>query len=157
MNSISLVGVLASDVKLTETRNGASVGKFNIAVNRPYQTNGEKKADFIPISCFGKVAENCAKYLSKGCKVAVVGSLKVDSTKDNEGNWHTYFSVESGSIEFLSGKKNADGDSERDKYDENGEPRDNGYENNANKQMTAEDYYRKRSYVEYKDDGDLPF
>lgn len=166
MNSISLIGVLASDVKLTKMPNGKSVAKFTVAVNRPYQTNGEKKADFIPIACFGKVAENCSKYLKKGSRVAVEGRLRIDSSKDDNGFWKTFTSVESHAIEFLSSGKptdNADNDNNREDYDDNGEPRYNrntGYGNesrNASKQMTAEDYYRKHSYEEYNDNGDLPF
>lgn len=162
MNSISLIGALATDVKLTETQNDKSMSKFTIAVNRPYQPNGEKKADFIPIVCFGKVAENCSKYLKKGSRVAVEGRLRIDSFKDANGSWKTFTSVEAHAVEFLSiGKPtgNTGNGNSREDYDDNSNS-NNSYGNEsraASKQMTAEDYYRKHSYEEYNDNGDLPF
>jgi single-strand DNA-binding protein len=64
MNRILLVGRLTRDCELRYTNNGVANGKFTIAVDRNYTNqNGEKETDFIFISVWRGLAENCAKYI----------------------------------------------------------------------------------------------
>ena len=103
MNHITLVGNLASDVELRQTGQGTAVGTFRVAVNRrTANTNGEREADFIPVVVWKGLAESCAKYLSKGRKVAVHGCLHTRSYEDKEGKKRTAFEVVAGDVEFLS-------------------------------------------------------
>ena len=62
-----------------------------MAVNRSYKKEGEADADFINIVAFGKAGEFAGNYFKKGRQVAVVGSLRVTSFTDKEGNkkWST--------------------------------------------------------------------
>lgn len=103
MNHIILVGNLASDVELRQTGQGTAVGTFRVAVNRrTANANGEREADFIPVVVWKGLAESCAKYLSKGRKVAVHGCLQTRSYEDKEGKKRTAFEVVAGDVEFLS-------------------------------------------------------
>ena len=103
MNHIILVGNLASDVELRQTGQGTAVGTFRVAVNRrAANANGEREADFIPVVVWRGLAESCARYLSKGRKVAVHGCLQTRSYEDKEGKKRTAFEVIAGDVEFLS-------------------------------------------------------
>lgn len=78
MNYVALIGRLTKDPEVRYTQDEMAIARFALAVDR--QNRGEeKKADFINIIAFGKQAENCEKYLSKGLKVAVEGRIQTGS------------------------------------------------------------------------------
>lgn len=105
MNKVILVGNLCRDPEITSTPNGISLCKFSIAVQRSFSNaNGEREADFINIITWRALAENCSKYLSKGKKVAVSGSIQTCSYDDNEGNKRYRTDVVAEDVEFLSPK-----------------------------------------------------
>ena len=60
MNNIQLIGRITKDLELKQGSN-TSMCSFTIAVNRKFAKEGQQKADFINVVCFGKVAENLAK------------------------------------------------------------------------------------------------
>lgn len=84
MNNVVLIGRLTKDPEaryIPETQN--AVATFTLAVDRPF--GKEKQADFIKITVFGKQAENCERFLSKGKMCAVQGRLQTGSYKNKEG------------------------------------------------------------------------
>ena len=82
MNKCIFVGNLTRDPEAQTTPNGVSFCRFTIAVNRSYSnSNGEREADFINIVAWRGLADNCAKYLSKGRKVCVCGNLQTSRKK----------------------------------------------------------------------------
>ena len=86
MNKVILVGNLTRDPELTETPSGVAVCRFAIAVSRDYaNSEGTHETDFFNITVWRGRAENCGKYLKKGNKVAVVGSLQNRSYEDKDG------------------------------------------------------------------------
>lgn len=110
MNKAILIGNLTRDPELAQTQSGKSVCKFSIAVNRNYtNADGEKVTDFFTIVTWGGQAENCAKYLKKGRKIAVVGELQNRSYEDKEGVKRTVTEIQAQDVEFLSSaEKQAD-------------------------------------------------
>ena len=79
MNSVHIIGRVCNDVELRYTPSQMAVVKLNVAVDDGY---GEKKKTyFIPITVFGKQAENCEKFVSKGKKIAVVSNKFYDATQ----------------------------------------------------------------------------
>ena len=77
MNKVILIGNLTKDPEISTTTNGVSVCRFALAVTRRYTTaSGEREADFVNIVVWRALAENCHKFLKKGSKAAVVGSLQ---------------------------------------------------------------------------------
>lgn len=108
MNRVELIGNLTKDPELRTTNNGNSVCSFTVAVqrNRTGQ-NGERQTDFINCVAWRKSAENIAKYLTKGKKVGVTGSLQTRTYEDRNGNKVFVTEVvcdEYGGVEFLSPK-----------------------------------------------------
>ena len=102
MNNIQLIGRITKDLELKQGSN-TSMCSFTIAVNRKFAKEGQQKADFINVICFGKVAENLAKYQGKGSQIGVIGSLNIDQYQDQEGNNRTFTKVVANEIEFLGG------------------------------------------------------
>lgn len=103
MNKTWLIGNLTRDPELSETSSGIAVCRFSIAVNRDYKTEGgERIADFFNITVWRNQAENCGKFLKKGSKVSVVGSLQNRSYEDRDGNKRTVTEIVANEVEFLS-------------------------------------------------------
>ena len=86
LNKIILIGRLTKDPEMRSTTSNISVTTFMLAVDRSFTNQqGEREADFIPIVTWRKLAETCARYLTKGRLVAVSGRLQVRSYEDNNG------------------------------------------------------------------------
>lgn len=112
MNKVILIGNLTRDPDYGETQSGISFCNFSIAVNRHYNdSNGERQTDFFNIKTWRGQADNCAKYLRKGSKVGVVGSLQTRTYEDNDGNKRNVTEIIANEVEFLSSaNKSDDGD-----------------------------------------------
>ena len=105
MNKVILVGNLTRDPELSETPSGVAVCRFAIAVSRDYaNADGNRETDFFNITVWRGRAENCGKYLKKGSKVAVVGSLQNRSYEDKDGIKRNVTDVVANEVEFLSPK-----------------------------------------------------
>ncbi len=112
MNKVILVGNLTRDPDLSETPSGVAVCKFAIAVTRDYANgDGERETDFFNVTVWRGRAENCAKYLKKGNKVAIVGSLQNRSYEDKDGIRRNVTDVIANEVEFLTPRiAQSDGD-----------------------------------------------
>lgn len=137
MNKVILVGNLTRDPELTETPSGVAVCRFSIAVSRDYaNSDGNRETDFFNITVWRGRAENCGKYLKKGNKVAIVGSLQTRSYEDKDGIKRNVTDVVANEVEFLT-PRNAQGDIEDD--------------------TTVVSSRRERPQLEAIDDNQLPF
>jgi single-strand DNA-binding protein len=105
LNRVSIIGNLTKDPTLNTTPNGKSVCNFTVAVNRRRQQNAEHpEADFFRVAAWEKTGEACAKYLAKGRKVAVVGSVSVHTYTGNDGATRASLGVNADDVEFLSSR-----------------------------------------------------
>lgn len=103
LNKVILIGNLTKDPELSETSSGVAFCKFSIAVNRPFaNADGDRETDFFNITTWRGQAEICAKYLAKGKKVCVIGSIQNRSYEDKDGNKRTATDIIASEIEFLS-------------------------------------------------------
>lgn len=103
MNKVILIGRLTRDPELTTTASGINVCKMSIAVNRPFENaEGEREADFFNVVAWRGLADNCAKFLSKGKKVGVVGRLQSRNYEDKDGNKRYVIEVMADEVEFLT-------------------------------------------------------
>ena len=109
MNKVYLIGNLTRDPELAETNSGIKVCRFAIAVNRNYSSSdGERQTDFFNITVWRTQAENCGRYLKKGSKVAIVGSLQNRSYEDKEGVKRNVTDIVASEVEFLSTRSNGE-------------------------------------------------
>lgn len=105
MNKIILIGNLTRDPEVTTTPSDVTVAKFSVAVARKFKNkDGEKEVDYINVVAWRALAENCGRYLEKGKKVAVEGSLQIRSYDDKEGNKRYVTEVIASDVEFLTPK-----------------------------------------------------
>lgn len=136
MNKVILVGNLTRDPELTETPSGVAVCRFAIAVSRDYaNSDGNRETDFFNITVWRGRAENCGKYLKKGNKVAVVGSLQTRSYEDKDGIKRNVTDIIANEVEFLT-PRSAQGD---------------------DMDTTVVSSRRERPQLEAIDDNQLPF
>lgn len=90
------------DVSYTTSNDPMCVCRLSIAINDGY---GDKQTtSFINVVAFGKIGENCEKYLSKGSKVAVTGRIQTGSYEKDGRKIYTTDIIAS-NIEFLSAKR----------------------------------------------------
>ena len=112
MNRLTIIGNLTHDPELRTTPSGDSVCSFSVAVNRRQrrdaQNNGQPEADFFRVSAWRQLGENCAKYLAKGRKVAVVGSVSVRTYQANDGSTRATLEVNATDVEFLSSRNDGE-------------------------------------------------
>lgn len=112
MNKAILMGRLTRDpeVKYTQTTN-TMVTNFSLAVNRRFVKEGEERqADFINIVAWGKTAEFCSKYFSKGQQVGVIGRIQTRTWDDDNGQKHYATEVIAEEVYFADSKKENVGD-----------------------------------------------
>lgn len=84
MNSVNLIGRLTKNPEVRYiSESQTAVCKFHVAIDDGY---GEKKrTNFIPVTVFGKQAENCERFLAKGRLVGVQGRIQTGSYTDKDG------------------------------------------------------------------------
>lgn len=110
MNKVYLIGNLTRDPELRTTGSGIQVCNFSIAVNRHFknQQTGQTETDYFNIVAWRQLAELCSRYLAKGRKVAVFGSLQTRTYEAQDGSKRTATDIVADEVEFLSAKGNAD-------------------------------------------------
>lgn len=103
MNKLTIIGNLTRDPELRTTTSGVNVCSFTVAVNRKNRTKpNETEADFFHVTAWRTLADICAKYLAKGRKVAVVGSVSIHTYTNNNGETKASLEVNADDVEFLS-------------------------------------------------------
>lgn len=107
MNKVQVIGNLVRDPETRVTQGGVSVCSFTVAVNRRRREGHEPEADFFRVSAWRQLGENCQKYLAKGRKVAVSGSVSVSAYKDSAGQARAQLEVSADDVEFLTPKGEA--------------------------------------------------
>jgi single-strand DNA-binding protein len=102
-NEVLLMGNLTRDPELKFIPSGTALCKFGLAVNRKYKVGEEWKEDvcFIDVTVWGKQAENCAEYLSKGRPVFVSGRLSQNNWETDDGQKRSKHEVVANQVQFL--------------------------------------------------------
>lgn len=102
MNVLNITGNLTRDPE-TRQVGDKSVCNFTVAVNRRQKDkDGNTVADFFRVSAWGKMGETCQKYLAKGRKVGVTGSVSVHPFTAQDGTAKASLEVFAQDVEFLS-------------------------------------------------------
>ncbi len=110
MNRVILIGNLTRDPELASTNGGVSVCRFSLAVQRRFSNaEGEREADFFNIIVWRGQAENCHKYLFKGSKCAVEGTIQNRSYDAQDGSKRYVTEIIADNVEFLSAKGESNG------------------------------------------------
>ena len=132
MNQVILIGNLTATPETRKMQDGTVRCSFRVAVQRDYKNSqtGERDADFITVITWRQLADVCGKYLAKGRKVGVIGSLRSRTYDGTDGAKHYVTEVVADKVEFLSPK---DRQKQEDEYMAPDMPDDYGY-------ITADDH-----------------
>ena len=102
-NKVTLVGRISTDLELRYTGSNKAYCRFNLAVSRM-----NEGTDFIPVTVWGKPAENLVSYQNKGSLILVDGSISMNNYTDKDGNNRTSFEVMTSNVQYLGNKKTID-------------------------------------------------
>lgn len=115
MEKLIITGNLTRDPESRVTQSGINVCTFTVAVNKPL-TKSQKdagqqaQAKFFRVSAWRELGDNCQKYLAKGRKVMVVGTVDVNAYIGNQdGQAHASLEVTANEVEFLTPRNEQEG------------------------------------------------
>lgn len=113
MNKIIVIGNLGRDPEMRYTPNGQSVTSFSIASSRRYTTSaGEQReeTEWFNVSAWGRHAELCNQYLTKGRQVYVEGRLHSRTYETRDGQTRFVNEINLTDVQFLRGGSEQGGD-----------------------------------------------
>ena len=106
VNKVILIGNLGADPELRYTSGGSAVADLRLATSRKYTDQGRQPKEdtqWHRIVVWGKQAEHCKEYLSKGRQVYVEGRLQTRQWEDRDGNKRYTTEVVAERVQFLGG------------------------------------------------------
>lgn len=103
MQKLIITGNLTANPETRTTTSGKTVCSFNLAVNR--KKTSEPQTDFFRINAWNGLGDVCARCLTKGKKVAVIGELQARIYEDKQGKTRLSLDVLADEVEFLSPKE----------------------------------------------------
>jgi single-strand DNA-binding protein len=114
LNHIFMVGNLTRDPEVRYTPSGSAVGELRLASTRVYLVEGQKKEEtcFIDVVVWGKQAEVCREYLSKGSPILVEGILQFDQWKSESGENRSKHRIRADRVQFLGRPRGGGGGGE---------------------------------------------
>lgn len=107
LNKVMLIGRLGQEPEMRYTPSGRPLTKFQLATNRSWKSaDGEKKTEteWFNVIAWGKLAEICKQYLSKGQQVYIEGRLHTRQWQDEEGGNHSSVEVIAKEMLMLNSK-----------------------------------------------------
>ena len=111
MNKVYLIGNLTRDPEISTTTSGISVCRMSIAVSRRFaNAEGGRDTDFFNVTAWRGTADNCAKFLKKGNKIAVSGSIQTRNYEKSDGTKGFSIDIVADEVEFLSSKNDGTGE-----------------------------------------------
>lgn len=149
MNKVILIGNLAADPESRTTQSGVQQCTLRLAVQHRFANpSGVRESDFFNVICWRQTAEFCQKYLLKGRKIAVEGSLQTRSYDAQDGSKRYVTEVIADNVEFC----------DRAPENQRSYPQDYSQPQTPvkNQQMNMRDLPKQDGFVEV-DDEELPF
>lgn len=104
LNSVILIGNLTQDPDLRFTPKGTAVGNLNLAINETFKSadgTSKEQVIYIDIEVWGRQAETCKQYLTKGKSICIEGALKLDQW-EQDGQKRSKLRVRANRVQFLS-------------------------------------------------------
>ncbi len=112
LNKAMVIGRLGNDPEVKTISTGNVVAQFNVATSENWLKDGEKqeRTEWNRIVVWGKMADICGKYLSKGSSVYVEGSLQTRSWEDKDGQKRYTTEINAQRVQFLDKKEKNNND-----------------------------------------------
>ena len=148
MNKVFLSGNLTRDVEVRYSQTGKAFARMGIAVRRPFSKDKEA-VDFFNLTAFNKTAEFCGRYLRKGSRVLVEGTLQTSNYENKDGVKVNAVDILVDNIEFAGAKPSGDDASDGGNYSR---PNDGG--GNYSRSNDGGGYAKRDSAPPKRDDYD---
>lgn len=106
VNKVFLLGHLGQDPEMRYTSNGTAVANFSLATSEKWKGEDGQwkgKTEWHKICAWGKLAEICGEYLTKGKQVFIEGKLQTRNWEDKDGNKRTTTEIIASSMQMLGG------------------------------------------------------
>jgi single-strand DNA-binding protein len=115
VNKVILIGNLGADPEMRYTQNGTAVANFRIATTETWKKEGEKEelTEWHRVVAFGRLAQICGEYLSKGSKVYIEGRIQTRKWEDRDGNPRYTTEIMAREMKMLSPRGTEEGQSGR--------------------------------------------
>ena len=109
INRVNIIGRLTRDAELRYTPSGTAVANFDIACNKTFSQNGEKKeqVSYFPCLAWGKAGELITEYCKKGHRIAIEGRLQQRRWDDQDGKKRNKIEIVVEGFQFLEGRKDS--------------------------------------------------
>ena len=116
MDRTEIIGNLTKDPELRVTQTGINVCTFTVAVNQRLtkaqrDAGQQPQAKYYRVTAWRELADICSKYLAKGRKVYVDGTISASAYTSQDGSIRASLELTAKDVEFLSGKNDSDGSS----------------------------------------------
>jgi single-strand DNA-binding protein len=113
INKAILIGNLGRDPELRYTAGGTAVANFTLATTESWNNNKsgqrEERTEWHRVVAWGRTAELCAQYLSKGRTVYIEGRIQSREWEDKEGQKRRTTEIVANTVQFLGGPRGAGG------------------------------------------------
>lgn len=120
VNKVIIVGRLGTDPELKHTQGGQAVARLSVATSENWtDKNGQKqeRTEWHRVVVWGKLAEICGKYLSKGRQAYIEGRIQTRSWEDNQGQKRYSTEIVANTVQFLGGGNEQSAGSQGSSYD----------------------------------------
>ncbi len=107
VNKVILLGNLGADPELRYTQGGAAVATLRVATSRRYndrEGNPKEDTQWHRVIVWGKQAENCKNFLSKGRQIFVEGRLQTNQWEDRDGNKRYTTEIVAENVQFIGSR-----------------------------------------------------
>jgi single-strand DNA-binding protein len=114
VNKVILVGRTGADTEIKYTAGGKAVANFSLAINESFRNSAGELRDRVQwVKCvaWGKLAEVCGQYLTKGTRAYAEGRLQTRKYADRDGNEQTVTEIVVSQLRLLGGSRNGNADS----------------------------------------------
>lgn len=111
-NRVMLLGNLTRDPEVRHTPKGTAVGDLGMAISEKYKTqDGVEKEEvvYVDVVVWGRQAETCKEYLTKGSPIFVEGRLQLDQWESQQGEKKSKIRVRADRVQFLGGRGGSGG------------------------------------------------
>lgn len=110
VNKVIILGNLGRDPEIRYTQGGTAVCQLNVATTRTYTNKSNdrvEETEWHRVVVWGKQAESCGNYLSKGRQVYIEGRLQTRNYDDKDGNKKYITEIVADVVQFLGGRAGA--------------------------------------------------
>lgn len=149
LNKVMLIGNLTRDPEVRHTPKGTAVGDLSMAINQSYKgQDGQIREEvcYVDVVTWGRQAETCKEYLSKGSPIFVEGRLQLDQWETKEGEKRSRLRVRAERIQFLGRGKG--GGSSSSSHSESSSSQ-------SSKSSSSDDHFDQAPPAHH--DDDIPF